>query len=382
MNVLFISNDPSLCDPTSPVRARMQAYAEEVQKTGGVLHILTRAKERCEDANGPLIVHGVRVFKLLTPWKLGRIGNELIRKYDIHVVSAQDPFEHGLAALWAVKGTQAKLHIQVHTDYLSPWFTRGAIYRSPRVRMPFLNRIRVRIAHRVVPKAAGIRVVSRRVKDSMLTKYGNNIPEPSIIPLPVSTTVPPKVELPPRPFTFTLIAVSRLEPEKRLPDLLAILRRLKDSYPMLGLVIVGDGRERKRLEKLARSWGVAEKVVFLGARKDAWGLMQSANAFVQASAYEGYGVTLIEAALAGVPIITSDVGIVGEVFTGYENIFAAPVGDPTNFAALTAQLIEDPMARTTLALEGKRVAQAHLAAAKNSPADIIVDISHALGSNA
>jgi len=382
MNVLFVSNDPNLCTPSSPVRARMQLYAEEIAKTGGSLHILTQAKEACEQEDGPLFVHGVRTFKLLSPWKLAKQGKKLILKYNIDVISAQDPFEHGLAGAWAVRGTRAKLHIQVHTDYLSPWFTRGAIYRSPRVRMPFLNRVRVRIADRVVRKASGIRVVSERIKQSMLARYGARIPEPSVIPIPVSTEVPPKVELPPRPFTFTLIAVSRLEPEKRIPDLFAVLKRLKDAYPMLGLVLIGDGKERKRLEKLARSWGVADKVLFLGWRTDAWGLMQSANAFIQASAYEGYGITLIEAALAGVPIITSDVGIVGEVFTGYESVFAAPVGDPTNLAALVAQFIEDPHARAMLSLEGKRAALAHLARVKNTPADIIADLGHVFSGNA
>ena len=39
-----------------------------------------------------------------------------------------------------------------------------------------------------------------------------------------------------------------------------------------------------------------DRVVFLGWRSDARGLMQSANAFIQASAYEGYGIALIEAA--------------------------------------------------------------------------------------
>ncbi|HEY4489329.1 MAG TPA: glycosyltransferase [Candidatus Paceibacterota bacterium] len=378
MNVLFLSNDPSLCDPISPAHLRMRAYADEVAKTGGSLHILTRAKEVCEQQDGPLFVHGVRAFKLLSPWKLSKLGKKLILKHGIDIVSAQDPFEHGLAASWAVQGTKAKLHLQVHTDYLSPWFTRESIYRSPRVRMPFLNHVRVRVADRVVRKASGIRVVSERIKQSMLVRYGNGIPEPSVIPIPVSTDVPPKVELPPRPFTFTLIAVSRLEPEKRIPDLFAVLKRLKDAYPMLGLVLIGDGKERKRLEKLAQSWGVADKVLFLGWRTDAWGLMQSANAFIQASAYEGYGITLIEAALAGVPIITSDVGIVGEVFTGYENVFAAPVGDPTNLAALTAQFIEDSHARTVLSLEGKRVALGHLANVRNSPADIVADLAEAL----
>lgn len=378
MNVLFISNDPKLCDAGSAVRTRMGEYAAEVAKTGGELHILTRAPRASEQYDGPLHIYGVCSSKWRSPWKLARRGKELIQRYAIDVVSAQDPFEQGLAATWAIEGTNARLHLQVHTDYLSPWFTRGAIYRSPRVRMPFLNRIRIRIADRVVPQAKVIRVVSERIKSSMLARYGSRIPEPSVIPVAVSLDLPPKVELPARQFTFTLFNASRLEPEKRIPDLLAVVKRLKDAYPALGLILAGDGRERKRLEKLARSWGIAERVVFLGWRDDARGLMQSANAFIQSSAYEGYGNALIEAAVAGVPIISSDVGIVGEVFVGYENIFAAPVGDPANLAALTAQLIEDPHARSLLAMEGKRAALAHLASVKNTPADIVADLSRTL----
>lgn len=346
---------------------------------GGELHILTRVPRACDVHESPLHIYGICVSKWRSPWALAKHAKELIRTHGIAVVSAQDPFEHGLAALWAVEGTQAKLHIQVHTDYLSPWFTRGAIYRSPRVRMPFLNKVRVRIADKVVPHAHGIRVVSERIKASMLARYGNRIPEPSVIPIAVSTEVPPKVELPPRPFTFTLFNASRFEAEKRIPDLLAVVKRLKDSYPALGLVLVGEGRERRKIEKLARAWGIADRVVFLGWRDDARGLMQSANAFIQASAYEGYGLALVEAALAGIPIVTSDVGIVGEVFVGYEHVFAAPVGDPSNLAALTAQLIEDPQARTLLSLEGKRAALAHLASLKNSPHDIMADVMRAAG---
>lgn len=378
MNILFISSDPSIFDEASSTRARMRTYAEAVAATGGVLHILSRAPRSCQVAENALLLQGIRTSKLLALWKLGKKGRDIVHTHAIDIVSAQDPFEHGWAATHAVRGTSAKLHLQVHTDYLSPWFTRTGIFRSPRVRMPFLNRLRIRIADRVVPKADGIRTVSKRIRDSMLERYGDAIPEPSVIPVQVPSDVPPRVQLPPLPFTFVLVAVSRLEPEKRIPDLIAVIERLKDAYPALGLVIVGQGRERHTLERVVRSKGLQDRIIFLGERPDAWGLMQSANAFIQASAYEGYGRTLIEAALAGLPIITSDVGIVGEVFVGYENIFAAPVGDPTNLAALTAQLIEDTHARTMLAMKGKRAALTHLAAVENSPTDIVADMAHTL----
>lgn len=374
----MIGSDSTVLAPGSPLVERQVRLAEHLTE----LHILIlgRGKRGGDLQVGPNVwVYDRRTRLGIISFLRGtRAANRIIGARGIDVVSAQNPFEHGWVAMRAVRGTQAKLHLQVHTDYLSPWFTRGAIYRSPRVRMPLLNYVRIRIADRAVPRAHGIRAVSERIKTSILARYGSRIPEPSVIPIAVSMDVPPKVELPPRPFTFTLIAVGRLEPEKRIPDLLAVVKRLRNAYPALGLVVVGDGRERHRLEKLARAWGIADRVMFLGWRNDAGGLMQSANALIHASAYEGYGNVLIEAAIAGVPIITSDVGVVGEVFTGYENVFAAPVGDPTNLAALTAQLIEDPQARTVLSIEGRRAALAHLTKVKNTPADIVADLARTL----
>ena len=317
-------------------------------------------------------------------WKLFRIrslsarANALIREYGIEVVSAQDPFEHGLAALRAVQGTNAKLHIQVHTDFLSPWFVKSGNWRSPQVRMPFLNRWRRRVADRVLPRAHGIRVVSERVKASLITRYGASIPEPVVIPVPVSSVVPEPVRLPDHPFTFALIAVGRLEPEKRIEDILAALKLVVVHYPMVGLFIVGDGSERGRLERMTRSLGLEEKVRFLGHRSDAWGLMRSAQAVIQASAYEGYGRTLIEAALARIPLITTDVGIVGEVFKGYEDVLSVPVADPTALSLAIVGFIEDNSVRQELPRHAEETVRAHLAAVGDIPTRIKEDLARLL----
>ncbi|MEK7114366.1 MAG: glycosyltransferase, partial [Patescibacteria group bacterium] len=296
----------------------------------------------------------------------------------INVVSAQDPFEHGLAALRAVHGTSAKLHIQVHTDFLSPWFVNSGNWRSPRVRMPFLNRYRRRIADQVLPMASGIRVVSERIKLSLLERYGSRISEPSVIPVMVDATVPKPVRLPAHDFTFALISVGRLEPEKRIEDILAALKLVMLHYPMVGLFIVGGGNERRKLERIARSLGIRNNVIFLGNRPDARGLMAHAQAFIQASAYEGYGRTLIEAALAKVPVITTDVGIVGEVFKGYEDVLAVPVADPTALSLAIVGFIEDVAVRQGLPMRAEAAARAHLAAVGDIPTRIVADLKQIL----
>lgn len=377
MKALFISNDPTIFDATSPARARMRAYAAAI----GELHILSSVGEDAkEEQEGALFLHPVNAWKVFRVRTLATRAHALVLKHSIEVVSAQDPFEHGLAALRAVGGTTAKLHVQVHTDFLSPWFVRSGNWRSPRVRMPFLNRWRRNVADRVLPAADGIRAVSARVKDSLVARYGARIPEPSVIPITVSPEVPERALLPAHPFTFALIAVSRLEPEKRIEDILAALRLVVAHYPMAGLFIVGEGSERGRLERMIRTLDLKKHVIFLGERPDAWALMGSAQAFIQASAYEGYGRTLIEAALAKIPIITTDVGIVGEVFKGYEDVLAVPVADPTALSLSIVGIIEDVSVRQELPRRAEAAARAHLALVGDLPTRIAKDLERTLQS--
>lgn len=372
MKTLFISNDPAIFDAASAVRARMRLYAAQMEE----LHILSLSyADAREEQDGNLFLHPARSWKIFRVSVLAKVAHALILEYGIQVVSAQDPFEHGLAALRAVQGTSAKLHVQVHTDFLSIWFVRSGNWRSPRVRMPALNWYRRRIADRVLPHADGIRVVSDRIKQSLLARYHSTIPEPSVIPVAVGAAVPPLALLPKHSFSFALIAVGRLEPEKRIEDILAALALVVKRYPMVGLFIVGEGSERNRLERMTRALGLSNKVIFLGARTDARALMGSAQAFIQASAYEGYGRTLIEAALAKIPVITTDVGIVGEVFKGFEDVLAVPVADPTALSFSIVGLVEDTAVRMELPMHAEASARAHITMVGDIPTRVAEDLS-------
>lgn len=371
MKVLFVSNDPSILVPESAARARMKEYASAI----GTLYIVTPSKNGQEVHEESLHIYGIVCSKLTRTRALAQKAHQLIVAEGIEIVSAQDPFEHGLAALKAVEGTAAKLHIQLHTDFLSRWFTRSGNFRSPKVPMPFLNTVRRRMADKVLPQASGIRVVSSRLRVSLIEQYGKRIVDPIVIPVAVSTELPVPVRLPSHPFTFALITVGRLEPEKRIEDILAALALIRDAYPAVGLFVVGEGSERARLQRMSKEKGLEQRVIFTGERPDAIALMQGAQAYIQASAFEGYGRTLIEAALARIPIITTDVGIVGEVFRGYEDVLSAPVGDPAALAAHMRALVEDSGARTELAMHAQESAKKHLMETDSSPQAIASDLS-------
>ncbi|HUY62293.1 MAG TPA: glycosyltransferase family 4 protein [Candidatus Paceibacterota bacterium] len=362
--VLFVSNDPSIFDPKGATHARMRAYAKAI----GELHIVSAAPWGTKDAaDGPLHLHPVHAWRLFRVAALTRRARALIRAGGIEVVSAQDPFEHGRAAANAIHGTQAKFHVQVHTDFLAPAFARESVK----------NRVRVALADGVLREAAGIRVVSERVKRSLVARYGSAIPEPSVIPVAVSAEVPPALPLPAHPFKFSLLAAGRLEKEKHIDAVIRALAHVVKQYRIVGLFVVGDGRERKRLERLVRSLGLGEHVRFEGwlPAEQTWSFIRSAQAFVQMSSYEGYGRTLVEAALAKVPIITTDVGIVGDVLKDREDVLVVPAGEPAMLVRAVASLIEDATMRTQLAVHAELSARAHLAAAGDIPSRIAEDLA-------
>jgi glycosyltransferase involved in cell wall biosynthesis len=82
------------------------------------------------------------------------------------------------------------------------------------------------------------------------------------------------------------------------------------EVPELGLVVVGDGPERPRLERRARELGVSDRVYFAGQRskKEALSLMAACDLFVLNSAYEGLPHVVLEAMALGLPVVATAVG--------------------------------------------------------------------------
>ena len=80
--------------------------------------------------------------------------------------------------------------------------------------------------------------------------------------------------------------------------------------PRARFVIVGDGPLRGDLEAQAASLGVANKVLFTGARRDIPELLSAMDIFVMPSLYEGGPITVLEAMAMGKPVVSTPVGMV------------------------------------------------------------------------
>ena len=125
--------------------------------------------------------------------------------------------------------------------------------------------------------------------------------------------------------------VGRLVPQKGFDQLLALLPELAPQVPAgerWGVVILGEGPERPRLEKLARLAPPERVAVALpGYRPDAADCIGAFDLFVMPSRYEGYGLVLAEAMGHGVPVLAAAVDSLPELLAGYPNGRCLAVGE-------------------------------------------------------
>lgn len=102
-----------------------------------------------------------------------------------------------------------------------------------------------------------------------------------------------------------VLAAGRLARVKDFPTLLHAFALVVRNRPAR-LILLGDGRWRSRLEKLARNLGVADSVWFGGWVDNPYPFMQKASVFVLSSRYEGLGNVLIEALAVGCPCVSTN----------------------------------------------------------------------------
>lgn len=149
---------------------------------------------------------------------------------------------------------------------------------------------------------------------------------------------------------FVLGSVGRLVAKKRFELLIGALTRLGDAQ----LVLVGDGRERARLEALVGKLGLSQQVRFVGHRPNASMYLRAFDAFVMPSgAEEAFGIVLLEAMLAGVPIVSSDAPGPAEVLGDAGLQFVD--GDEASLAERVAEMIAaSPSTRAGYAEAGRK----------------------------
>lgn len=236
-------------------------------------------------------------------------------------------------------GSRPSMRI-ISCEYFGPYWSR---YKGPALALAYraIERFCAQIGRviAVSPLTAGRLAAARR---------GNGRTPIPIIPSGVWLRDIQKAACAPAPDAPPLLYAGRLIPEKRVDLLLQAVARLDQALPRANRVllgIVGDGPDRPRLEAMAASLGIADRVSFYGRIPDivdVWRLLAGARVAVQPSAREGFGLFPLEAIALGRPVVTCEAenNAVGAIVrNGVEGL--CTIASPEALAAGLASLLGD-----------------------------------------
>ncbi len=364
MKVLMISTDKKILEENSEVRQRMVEYGSLVEE----LHIVVFNKHDANNANVmPItrIANNVFVYptnsgsRWFYVWDAIKIGEEILRKLKVEsrwLITAQDPFECGLTGYRIAKKFRIPLQLQIHTDFLSPYFVQHSM----------LHRVRVLIAKFLIPRAICIRVVSERIKKSIVSNFNASSfkfhdLKISVLPIFIDAekivNVPVNIDLHAKypQFNFIILMASRLTKEKNISLAVEAMRSLIKKYPKIGLIIVGDGPEKKNLKSQISNLKINENIKIEEWSNDLFSYYKTCDVFLLTSNYEGYGRTAVEAIASGCPVIMTDAGIAGEIAKDKYNSLIIPVGDKLALEHAIEKMINDRALRASISLSSENI---------------------------
>lgn len=140
--------------------------------------------------------------------------------------------------------------------------------------------------------------------------------------------------------------LAQLRPEKGHQCLIKAIPKTLKCLPKTVFLIVGDGPERERLERMVRRLNIDDRVVFTGAHRDVARLLSIMDVVVLPSLWEGLPNVALEAMVARKPVVATSVGGTPEAVIDRVTGLLIPSRDSSSLARAIIDLLQDePKAR-------------------------------------
>jgi len=304
-----------------------------------------RASVPVRDGGGEVHFHPSPHGLWYQPFWILKRGKELVRRehHDVMTVHDYPPFYNGFGARLLARAVGVPYVVEIHhiVGYPRAASVSEAIGR-------FLSRW---ILPRHAKRAHKVRVVNTHAKE-LLVSWGVEPAKLQIVPSFYLDRDLLTRDIRP-PVSYDVSFCGRLVPNKQLPQLIEAVA----DIPEVRLLVIGDGPERARCERLAKELGMGERITFLGWLPTAEGVVGAvltARMFVMNSLSEGGPRSALEAMGMGMPVIATPVGIMPEVIEeGVNGIFTD--GSKGDLRRKIMRLVEDDAARDRLGKEARKI---------------------------
>ncbi len=157
----------------------------------------------------------------------------------------------------------------------------------------------------------------------------------------------------PRPCGITLVHVSNFRQVKRVDDLIYSMCIIRKKEPNAQLILVGDGPERHRIERLIDKLDLRENITVTGYRSNVAEVINCADALVLCSETENAPLTILEGMSCGLPVIGTNVGGIPEQVQDGENGFLVPPKSPEDIAEAALILASDKELLTRMGVKAR-----------------------------
>jgi len=344
MKVLIINLDKAIFEEGSTSRKRLVDYSGFLDKLFVI--VFTCEKKEPMIYDNKLFIYPTnsrnRFFYYINSL---RIAARILKYEKIDLIFTQDPFETGFAGYLLKKIYHVPLQIQIHTDFLSPFFSQES----------FLNKARVLLAGFLLKRADCVRAVSKRIKNSLIASF--KIPAEKIKVLPIFVDVKKiketqvKIDLKQKylEFNFITLIASRLSKEKNIALAISAMKDVVKNYSKAGLIIAGNGPEKNNLKSLIKKFNLEKNIIMESAVSfdTLVSYYKTADLFLLTSNYEGYGMVVAEAMAAGCPVLMTDVGLANEILINKKDGMVVPPQNKEKLQDAILNLIQNPDIRKT-----------------------------------
>jgi glycosyltransferase involved in cell wall biosynthesis len=138
------------------------------------------------------------------------------------------------------------------------------------------------------------------------------------------------------PDARVLLCICRLEPQKGVETAITALPQIPDAH----LVVLGEGPQREQLDSLARTLDVP--VYLPGRVPDVAAWLRRADVLIHPVRWEGFGLALLEAMLASLPVVATRVSSIPEIVVDGETGILVPPDDAFALADAVSSMLDDP----------------------------------------
>ena len=278
--------------------------------------------------------------KITRPLGALKIGKEICRNHKIDLITTQDPFFTGMVGAHLAKKFNIPLNVQMHTNFID-----NRYWMQERL----LNRFMNFIGKRILKKADSFRVVASEEKERLI---GMGYPANKIAVVAESIDVKQfqkaeggalRKKYQDQGYDKILCWAGRLVAQKNLPMLFNAFKQVLEKYPQALLLMAGEGELLGELTGLADRLNITRNLKFLGAVPLAQlpDYFDASDVLVLSSNHEGGPRVVKEAAVVGIPVVTTAVGIVGEVVTDGTNGYIVDIEDVEAFVQATLKVLAD-----------------------------------------